>query len=283
MAKLRVCGVNHIDGTAVLQSGVGGVSGDVLPVANIKTTARDKVFRSQNFGLGQCVIQGHWGGDGRKASFAALFRHNLHGAKWQIILYSDANYTTQVYNSGAVDVYTCIALGSFEWGVDPLGTTLADVYATDAPAVLYFPAVSCGSFQIFIQQAGAAGPYAQITRAWLGNAFEATYNPEYGSGFGFASASVQTRTEGGSLRTRRAALWRVLELDLQWIVDSERPVWSDLVRGLDLGGDLFVSVYPALGGRDERDNTVAAKMIAMPQHRKWAYGLNSQPLALAEI
>ena len=279
MARLRVCAINHVDSTLSLTATPPELAS--MPVGSLKTTSRDRAFRS--VALTTQVIQGHWNGDGKKASFAAMFRHNCHGGQWRVQLYSDIGFTTQVYDSGAVDILTLVPLGSFEWGVDPLMLLANDAYATDAPAFMYFPAISYAAFKITLTVSGASGPYWQIGRLWLGNYFETSYNPDYDQSLMLQTTGAQGRTDGGSIRSRAGATFKQVDLNLAWVPDSERPIWTDLVRSVDLRQDIFFSLYPQLGGRDERDFTLAAKLAASPAQKKWAYNLNSLPLSLVEI
>lgn len=177
MSNLRVTPVNFWDQLGLL------TSTPALPAASPLTfsqlTARDSVARSST--NGDLVIEGHWNGNGRRVNSFFMFRHNGHGGKLRLQYFSDMNRTTEIYNSGAVEIYTLTSIDS-EWGIAPLGFASTDVLGPESPYSLYHTDVTALSFKITLTR--CQGPYWEIGRFFMGKYIEAPYNPEHGMTFG---------------------------------------------------------------------------------------------------
>lgn len=257
MANLRVCPINHFD-EATLSS--------LYSISNLtysQLVARESVARSAT--NGDQVIQGHWGGNGRRLDSFFLFRHNGHGGKLRLQLYQNADFTTEVYNSGANEIYPLTAIES-EWGISPLGFASNDVLGPESPYSLFFDAVTCSSFKITLTR--CQGPYWELGRIFLGKYLEAPYNPAHGMSFGWATTTKQKRSHGASLRSQRGERWRELRADMFFATDADRALWRDMLGQIDTVEDVAISVFPGVGGRQERDHVINAQLA---QHQGFAW------------
>lgn len=254
MSNIRVVPINFFD-EAVLTTSPAMVT--TLPVTNAQLTARDAVARSTS--TADQTIQGHWNGNGRKIDSFFLFRHNGHGGKVRLRLYTYPDFTGQVYDSGVVDIYTLFPI-EYEWGIAPLGFATTDILAGESPYSLFFAAVACSSFRIDFSR--CQGPYWEIGRAYLGKYLEAPYNPAMGMQVGWQSTSQQTRALGASLRTRAGSRWRDMKVDLFYGTDSDRALWRDLLGRISMDEDVAFSIFPGVGGRQERDHVMNAQLQA---------------------
>jgi hypothetical protein len=258
MANLRIVPLNFFDdATLTATSEVAG-----MEIENAQVSARDAFWRSTS--LVQQVVTGTWGGDGKMISAFAFFRHNAHGGTVRLQLYSDTALAAQVYDSGTVNVHDMVALGSFDWGVDPLGTTSTDPLVFESPYYLYFTAVAAAGFKITLDGDGGAGDsFWEVGRFWLGKYFEVGTNPNYGAELGWMQISERKRTRGGSLRSNASGRWRQFTFDLKQISTADRPTWLDMMAQAGLANDIVVSLFPVAGGRVERDYTVDGKFVSL--------------------
>ena len=127
---------NYIDQCAALS--VTPEAASTLPLANVQLTARDRIYRST--GGHDVTIIGHWGGAGRRPTCFGMFRHRGHGGKVRLQMVSDIGFTTQVYDSGTVDIFADQPIASeIDWGGAYPFLPEDDRLAYLAPYLLLFP------------------------------------------------------------------------------------------------------------------------------------------------
>lgn len=263
MPNLRIVPVNAIDADIAVLSASPALA-STMPVSNLQLIARDRVARSTS--LASQVISGTWSGSIKAVNCWGIFRHNLLGAQVRLQLYGDVALTSQIYDSGAVDVYTGAPLwGDFKWGEVPWGVAANDPLAGEAP---YFKFLSstyyAAGFKLTISNPGGmSASYFELSRLWLGEYLEAPYNPAYGKQLGWESSTQPGRTRGGSQRPLAGERWRTLKIDLTQATEADRGTWLDLSARLDMYKPCVVSVHPNLGGRGERDNTLEALLESL--------------------
>jgi hypothetical protein len=253
MANLRICSINFFDQAALTTTPAWTSS---LPITNAQLVARESPARSTT--NGDQVIEGDWGGNGRRIDSAFLFRHNGHGGKIRLQLFKYADRTVEIYNSGAVEIYPLTAMDNAEFGYAPLGFSTDDVLGPESPYSLFFTAVIAASFRITLTRCQNA--YWEIGRVFLGKYREAPFNPKWGMTFGWQSTGKQTRTIAASLQTRAGERYRELKADMRYVNDSDRAVWRDLLGQIDLSEDVAISIFPGFGGRAERDGVFNAQL-----------------------
>lgn len=246
MANLRICPINYFDEAEA--SGIG-------TIPNAQLVARDAVARTSS--PADVTISGHWNGNGRRLDSFFLFRHNGHGGKVRLQLFTNPDYTAQVYDSGTNEIYPLTAIES-EWGISPLGFASNDQLGPESPYSLFFTAATCSSFKITLTR--CQGPYWELGRVFLGKYIEAPYNPEHGMSFGWQTTAKQKRSRGASLRTQGGGRWRELRADMHYESDADRALWRDMLGQIDLDEDVAISIFPGAGGRPERDHTFNAQL-----------------------
>lgn len=256
MSNLRVTPINFWDQLGLLSSTPSFPS--ATPLTFSQLVARDSVARSTL--NGDVVIEGHWNGNGRRVNSFFMFRHNCHGGKIRLQLYSDKNRTSAtVYDSGTVEIYPLTTIDS-EWGIAPLGFASTDVLGPESPYYLYFADTTAVSFKITLSR--CQGAYWEIGRFFMGKYLEAPYNPEHGMSFGWQTTGKQVRTLDASLRTRAGKRYRQLRADMFFETDTDRALWRDLLGQIDLQEDVAISILPGYGGRPERDGVFNAQLEA---------------------
>lgn len=247
MSNLRLCPINFFDSAALVES---PALESTMPATNAQLTARDKTARSTSSATQ--TIKGAWGGEARKINAFFLFRHNAQGGTVQLKLYPNDDYTGTAYDSTALAVGAAITTDSHDWGIAATAPDSAvDLLLADAPYFLFFSTFTAKSFEIIF--ASCDRSYWDVGRVFLGKYLEAPYNPE-GMAVTPANGDQQTRTKGGSLRSRVGERWRDLRLDMFYVDDDTRALWRDLITYIQQSGDVAISVYPGATGRQERDH-----------------------------
>lgn len=256
-AFLRVVPLNFHD-SGTLSTSVAPVTD--FPAEDTQNSIRSKGWRSPN--LTTQYIAGTLDSD-RTATHFSLFRHTCAGADVRLQLYSDAAWTTQVYDSGTVAVKNVAATDPYDWGVDPFGVGQNDPFVLEAPFWLWFTATTFRSYRITFSGTPLDSTYFQVSRIWLGKHFELARQPVFGASIGPADQTVRNRSIGGSLRTDISASWRVMVLDLSGVNEDERATWGKIARQLGAGRDFVLSLYPEDGTEKERDHTLNVKFSAL--------------------
>lgn len=259
MANARVIPLNWADSADLVASSEAAG----MEVENTQLTLRSKFWRT--LGAGAQTLDGEWGGDGRKVNAFGLFRHNTHGGTVRLQLYSDSAWTTGIYDSTALTVPST-ALGDFDWGSDPLGTTSNDPLIYESPYVLWIGATyTAASFRITLGGTPANGDgYWQIGRVWLGKYWELNANMAPGMTIGWVQDAERRRSRSGSLRTSSgAARWRALAMDLRAINESDRATWMDAMAQVGYEKDVVFSAFPGIGGRQERDYVINGRFASL--------------------
>lgn len=260
MSNLRLGYLNRADAATLSSTPTLATAG---PVTYLQSDSRGLI--SQASSTASQAIFGTWGGTAYTVSQFALWRHNLaYSDTVRLQLYSDAGWTTQVYDSTALAAY---ASGLFDnW----------DFAFTNR----YFAEQSCKSFKITIAASVAA---FECARLYLGPYTEAAINPQYGFVPGRDSTSKQSRSDGGSLRSNVKAYWRTQQFDMLLRTEADRAAWSEISRYCGTWNSFVASLYPGDGGTVERDNTIFGKFEKHPSEKLTDYGRYDFSMKILEL
>lgn len=221
-----------------------------MPVTYCQLDARDRFTRSTS--IATQVVQGHWDGNERYLGGLVIAQHSGWGGKIRLQVHGNVNYTDDNYDSGTVDLGGPLpTLENFEWGIAPLGLETDDLLAKEAAYSLFFTKTKGASFTLTFSQ--CQDLYWQFGRIVLGDYIEAPYSPDHGMSFGAESNHEHHRMRGGTLRSRAAARFNVLQARMIQATDAERAAWKDLVERIT-NRTVGVSLFPGFGGRQERDH-----------------------------
>lgn len=261
MAKLRMCVKNAFDpDLATLTSSPAAETS--LPVTNLQIPARARVWRSTS--AAEQVIYATWDGAGHYLNFLGLFRHNLESAAtWRVQAYSDAAWTTEVYDSGTVDAIDADTLGELDWGVDELGASVFDGFLGQMFSLIYFTRVLALSVKITITDTGNSAGYVQASHLFGGDYTEFAYSART-AGLAWREDTELVRSNGGSLRSDQGVAFRELQLDLAAVASTDRSTLMDMLRYAGRRKPVFAALYPGSGGELERDYTVIGKILDLP-------------------
>lgn len=259
MANLRLLSTNVVDAATLSSSDFTAT----LPVTNLQVEGRARVARTTN-ATGTKTINGNFAGT-TLCSALVLYGHNLSGtATWRLRLYNGANQTgTVVYDSTTLTPQTVVGWGAFQWGAEPWGSYIFRDWEQPFYS-LFFSEVYAVSFRLEITDTGNPAGYLQASRLIMGRYLTPFFNASYGLSLTWDTNSVQRRTLGGSVRTDRRATFRRLAFDLETLDAGERALWLDLARSSSLHREMFVSVYPDVGGELERDHSLLCKFGLVP-------------------
>lgn len=253
-----------------------------LPITNLQSSTRDRLWRSPN--AEQQVISGSWGGNARPINAFGIWPGNLIGARVRLQLFSDAAYTTQVYDTGTLDVFTYSGTGwgDFDWGAHPWGVEATDLMAARAPLLRYFTEITAGSFKVTITARGAhADPYFEASRIWLSQSVAAPYHARPGVEPRWNTDSEHQRT-GGVLRRIPRGKWRELRFETLFTAEADRAAWSDIVGYCSTDREVVVSLYPGEGTRRERDFTVMGSLDVLNPAAVTSVATNNLQLSIVE-
>lgn len=253
-----------------------------LPATNLLTQYREEVARTSSLTAQDIMLT--WA---KPVSISAciLYRNNLSAtATMRLRIYDlPGPAGTLVYDSGTINVAVPKSLGELAWGIDPLGASQFDGWGYSV-ARHWMTTPVAGQYAILtLADPYNTDGYMQASRLFLGLHFESTYGPEYGAQLQWGETTVQTRTEGGSLRSEPGATFRSLKLSLRYLPERDRLRLSELLRAVGMRGDLYVSVFPGLGSAYERDHQMQAKLVTLDPTTISRYGVVDQSLQLAEV
>lgn len=262
MSNIRICPINFIDDADLTES---PAMESAMPATNAQLTARDKTARSTS--SASQTIRFNWGGEARKINFFGMFRHNAQGGLAQLKLYPNDDYTGTAYDSTALPVGAAITSDSFDWGIAASSPDSAnDLLLADAPYYLFFDTFTAKSGELILTSCDRS--YWEIGRLFLGKYLEAPYNPQV-MVVTPTTNDKQTDTVGGSVRARRGERWNVLRVNMLYATDADRALWRDLITYIQQSRDVAISVFPGVGGRQERDH-VFNMMLKEPTPFEWS-------------
>lgn len=266
---LRILPVNAFDTASIaIYRTSDGAAHELatFPVANLQSNVRDRVWRSPS--TVEQVILGSWSGNAKQISswgmFPAIGAASLLGMKIRVQIYSDAAFSTQVYDSGTLDAFTWTGQGwgTFLWGVQQWGVSNSDRTARLAPIIKYFTAVVAGSFAITLSDSGAVDTnYFEASRFWFADYVDGPYNALLGAAPQWRSGSQHQRSIGGSLRRLPRTRWRELRFQTVFASESDRSAWTDLMYVCDPANEIVISLFPGDAvEKKERDFTVMGSL-----------------------
>ncbi len=245
-ANLAIAYLNRSD-SATLTASPAAASN--APITYLQNDSRGHLFAA--VATGAQDIKGTWGGTAYSIACAHLDRTNLvDGDTWRIQLYSDTAWTTGVYDSGTIA---------------PFATSLFANWSFSNAEIFFAPVSGVKSFKITVTSAAIF----QASRLFLGPYSTAQYNPKYGMVPGRETNSQQKRLDGGSLAVNVRAKWRSLTFDMFASTEVERAAWYEIGNHSGNERSVWVSVFPGVGGSQERDHSVMGIFEQSPA-TKWS-------------
>jgi len=277
--------------TATLNVGAGVAIIAGLELANTQFYSNSEVFRTTT--LTNVELQIIFTNPAF-VSGLVLWRHNLSAtATVQWRGYASADLTgSPLFDTGAVSAIDIKALGDFVWGVEALGANLFDdskyiqkfteLWLKNANN--QFEPVAVQSQSIVINDLGNADGFIDLARIYNGLALSPKTNFAYGAKMAVqATNSEGILTADGSYHTINSPTVRHVDLQLNWLDETERPTFTEFFRSVAMHQDFYLSLYPNFDGQKRRDYAFAAKCKTIPDSTHQFYNNYTMPLTVREV
>lgn len=233
--RIRILAGN-IHNTATLTA-----TSEALPVENTQRSERAMVWRSTS--LNEQTITGVLP-TGSIVDCVALARHNLSagGIRRIELLYEGS----VVYDSGLIPTALLIPAGIWRAGVDPWGATYNDQLPGNTSLTVQWTDTKylVTGYRITLSGTNDDG-YMEVGQIFIGDTFQPEFNFSWNAETDWQESGEHLKTEGGSLRTVSLGdLRRQVNINLDWIIDSDRTQLISRLGKAGMGSDLLVSLYP---------------------------------------
>lgn len=283
-ANVFLCGRNllsEVQDSDITQS--GGTALSTMPLANLKRSSRARVWRNNSDAVTDLIVSCR-NTTSERVNFVHLSRHNLEtAATWRVRMYTsyDASGAAS-YDTGDVAALDAATLGDLDWGVEALGGRIFNGFPRFSTA--YFmenTATVINSIRVTITDTGNSSNYLEASSLYFGRGVELDHNWENLHGK-WSEGTKLGRTDGGSILSDGAAVYRDIQLDLKWVTEADRAELMDLLRSAGMRRDWFVAGKPGVGGEEERDSTGIFRLSAMPNISTLFYSMYSSQLKFTE-
>jgi hypothetical protein len=273
---------NYFD-TATLTSTLTPLTNTSLN--NLKNARRARTLRWQS-ASGTMGIYGTYGGDAKTIACIALDRFNFFAsATVRFRAYVAADWTGgTVVDTGSLAAYNALALGAWQWGLDPLGGSAFSGYLGSKFFVSWFAQTSIGSWLLEITDTGNSLGYSELSRVVLGDKLQATYSAKFGlSNTWDDSATEQVVMDGGSTISDAKIPRRTATGEMTGLTATERTNMYSLVRYNGKSRAFLISFQAGEGSDKERDFTIVqAKFRDTPQLNWLESGMHAMPFSIVE-
>lgn len=271
MNKLRMIVDNVHDNATVT------ATSEALPAAYTQRAGRSYVWRSTD--LTEQVLTATLPSP-KFVDAIVLYRHNLSSSsRVRVELLNDVDV---VHDSGSVNISGLVALGDFRFGVDPWGATLTDKVPIQQ-AAFWVEATPITGYRVTITDPKNLHDSMEVGRIIAGTTVEPQFNAAYGLSLEWMDFSEHLRSEGNSLRTLGGGIARRLSFDLSYMDTNGRAALSRAFLGKSKGSDVYVSVYPEVGGMQEAEHAFLARRDDSYQHTHNFFSNWQVPITFLEV
>jgi len=243
-----------------------------FPVTNTQVDVRDQAWRSTS--AGTVTLSGTFSRS-RTVDYFAMFRHQNHGGKIRLQLYTDAAWATPAtggdpLGAGGANINKIVGSSSdsaFAWGDDPYGIGQYDPFLVESPYWYHFAApVTMRSYKITLSSHSTTfwpGAFWHISRLWLGLSMTVDRIRFGVSTPTWEDNTDRNRTRGGSLRTNLGNRWRVQKFDWFHLNAAQQSTLLDMLAYCQTGRGIVMSLDDGDGTRAERDGLINCKLVAL--------------------
>jgi hypothetical protein len=249
-----------------------------LPVTNLALqTSRGQTARTT--GVGSAVnFRANFGAASR-VNMMAMSRTNWTTGGLIAPTYFSNAFVTSVYGPGNSAAFDTSLLDR----VDQAFYRSADG-AGIRNAALYSPLfTNVQSVQFAVSDAANPDAYVEQTKWFAGEYFEVSYDPEFGGvDMQYMDASVQGRSDDGTMQVDKRAKTRKLTINLTGITDSDLPTMLAAARYLGKDKECWISLYPGWGGAKEIYNQGAFRLTDSPTFNPHQVGLHKNTMTFEE-
>lgn len=205
-----------------------------LPLTNLQNRSLSKVARSTSASNANTRFRFTLD-TARIISAVGFVNHNLSSsATYRYSVYSDSGYTTLVYDSGTLDVWTQMPYGTYEWE----DLQFWDLTATDedlelfTKTLIFIPTASVSEqyYQVEFFDSGNADGYVQLGRVFVGAIYQPTYNMNVGASIGYETGTLIDSAISGAEYFDRRESYRVARFTLADMDSNEAALNNDIQK-----------------------------------------------------
>lgn len=198
-----------------------------LPVTNLLTDYKSEVWRSTAASVP--IITLTWGQSELVSCFILAFSNLSPSATFLVRCYTESTDGTAFYTAPLKTVVPGAPLGDVAWGAGPLGVN-AFSYGGGVYAAIWFPPQSVKKVSVVITDSSNPAGYIEAARVIVGNYWSPAYTAEAGASLGVIDTSKNERTDAGDLRSDRGTIHKTLNLDLNYLTNTDRNFFLGLMR-----------------------------------------------------
>ena len=243
MSNLFVAYNNFFDSATL----AGGSWEGTLPLANLQKQQPSTVARTTNDATGSTQLTINLGAR-KSINVVSLIHHNLsNAATWQIQIGNDSGYSTNLVDTGAVDVVDAteafgeLQWGKFTWGGKPTNAALA----TFRPIAFYYTAtpVLAQYVKILISDTANDDEYIEAGRCYVAAAFTPANNVAYGLETSFVDNSRSVISRGGQVYVDTVPKRRRFGFRFHYMDEDEAFSQANEIQRLKgLSGDVLMAI-----------------------------------------
>lgn len=276
--KIRIIAINDID-TCELEV-VEGNEVATQPIANVKLDNNSRSFRSMS--INKTVIKGVFPQFTILTGFV-LWRHNLsNSGKLRLELFADNALTNKVHDTGLQPVVQPKTLGDWQWQIEPVVSSVFDEWEYRLTQMWVEYANFVKAFRLTIEDPYNTDGYKDIVRIYAGRYISPTINFSNQHEFAFDTLTEQYRTDGGTLHSPAAPVYRKVNFKFAHINEVDRGYISNAIRHVNTSRDFFISLFPGLNTQKEFEYAFACKFTQIPSINSITYNLYSSDFAVEE-
>lgn len=275
MANLRILARNHAETASSITDSPSMLA--TLPVTNLgRPTERARTARTTALATQSSLLVHP---SNRKANMMALTRHNLTtSATHQLLHYSDAGATVNIYDSTALAAFSTSGLDT-----DIDDYTERDFRGYKTFALYHGGLTTIRSTSIVWTDASNPDGYMEATKVFIGQYFQATYNPPWGGvELTPMDGNKRDRADDGTMIIDKRWRARRLVINLEFITDAELATLLAIARYLGTDRECFISLYPGVGGVKELYNQMACRLVDSPTFNPHQWGQHKNSMVFEE-
>lgn len=272
MANARILATNIADFAGISASPALVTT---LPETNLQTQQRKRTARSTSTASQDIKLS--WSG-AQRVNMVALRYHNLTAAaQMRVRTYTDSAWTTGLVDNAAANCFGYTGFSNYDVLTD------ADFRLLKNSARYITLATNVQSMIITVTDAANPDGYFDISRLFVGEYFEFTYQFQYGAiPLATQDFSIQARADSGTLITEKREKARKFDLNQGLLTAADWPEILSIYRRCGLDKDLWLSIFPGDGTYLEAWYQSAVKFESMPAMDRHFPGMAQSKLTLIE-
>lgn len=236
MANLRIVYDNAADRSTISTNSTAGT----LNAQNMLTDIKSEIWRSS--ASTSVLITLSWSTAEILSMVAFPFASLTETATIRVRGYLEVGDSVPAYDTGT-QLAAPSAFGSVAWGTLPLGVN-AYSYGGGNYAAIWFPTMSVKKILVTLTDNANPNGYIEAARCVCGSYWEPQINCEYGVEIGAGDMSKHERSDAGDLRTDRGPRYKILNVDLSLMPNTDRNQMWRILLGNGMSRPIYFSLLP---------------------------------------